>query len=135
MNDEPVARKTSSRNDTQEDGRRKGKCSRVTRHKNFAFPLPFHDSQCGSCSEPQVFLMGNRCHTKSNQKYRDELKGAPLGCEEFLSGLAWLLLSKTGPPSTPSLYIYKAYNILMQKDSTELVPFPLQLVSPLRSEL
>ena len=33
MNDKPVAWKTSSRNDTQEDGRRTGKCSRVTRHK------------------------------------------------------------------------------------------------------
>ena len=36
--------------------------------------------------------------------YRASLKGGPLGCEKFLPGLAWLLLSKTGPPFSASLF-------------------------------
>ena len=31
-----------------------------------------------------------------------------LGCEKFLPGLAWLLLSKTGPLFSPSLYVKSA---------------------------
>ena len=36
--------------------------------------------------------------------YRDGLKKWSLGCVNFLPSSAWLLLSKTGPLFSPSLY-------------------------------
>ena len=36
-----------------------------------------------------------------------------LGCENFLPGPAWLLLSKTCPPFSPSLYNCKSITILL----------------------
>ena len=33
-----------------------------------------------------------------------------LGCGKFLPGLAWLLVSKTGPPLSSSLYLWGCHN-------------------------
>ena len=33
-----------------------------------------------------------------------------LGCEKILPGAAWLLLSKTGPPFSPSLGLQDAFH-------------------------
>ena len=58
---------------------------------------------------PLVSQQEQSHHVRDLLQIQDSIQGFTkrwaLGCEKFLPGPAWLLLSKTGPPFSASMYV------------------------------